>query len=285
MRMTGTIAGAGRIAAAGLLGTTFLAQPVLADAVDDLLPHRAVYDLTLVEASERSGISAMNGRIVYEVTGSRCEGFSTRFRFFTDVRTPRKNFTNDQRTTGYESGDGKTFNFITQSYLNGQLEQDLRGEAQRTADATNVTLSKPEERELTLPPAVFMTGHIIKIIEAAQAEQTFYTTPVFDGSEGGDELVDTTAVIGKMRKDGGKMEGEEDSLARKFAGESTWPVSVSYFSTAPQTEEGEKLPIYQVSFTLHESGVSRGLTMRYEDYSLKADLTRIEYLEKTPCKS
>ena len=35
--------------------------------LDGLLPHRAVYDLSLIKASDRSGITGMNGRIVYEV--------------------------------------------------------------------------------------------------------------------------------------------------------------------------------------------------------------------------
>lgn len=251
---------------------------------DKLRPHRAVYDLKLIDSSERSGIRGMAGRIVYESAGSKCEGYSTRFRFLTDVRTARKNFTNDQRTTSYESGDGKTFNFITQSYLNGQLEQDLRGEAEQTATATEVKLIKPDEREISLDPAVFMTGHIIKIIEAARRGETFLTAKVFDGSEGGDQLVDTTAVIGKPRDEAIAIEGEEADISQQFRGEKAWPVSVSYFSTEGTPQAGEKLPVYQVSFLLHESGVSRDLTMRYEDYSLKADLNQIEYLESKPCE-
>lgn len=255
-----------------------------ADGTDKLRPHRAVYDLQLKKASDRSGISGMNGRIVYEMTGSRCEGFATRFRFLTDVRTRSKNFTNDQRTTSYESADGKSFSFVTQSFLNGQLEQDLRGEAKSTPSAIEVKITKPEEQEVKLEPALFMTQHIGQMIEAARKGDTFFTARVFDGSEGGDELVDTTAVIGKKKPDVTGIEGEDEKIAKGFSGETAWPVSVSYFSTAPSQDQSEKVPIYSVSFLMHESGVSRDLTMRYANYSLKADLKQIDYLKVGECK-
>ena len=195
------------------------------------------------------------------------------------MRTRTKNFTNDQRTTSFESADGKSFSFVTKSYLNGQLEQDLRGEAISTPTAIEVKISKPEEQAVELEPALFMTQHIAAMIEAARKGETFFTTKVFDGSEGGDELVDTTAVIGKKKPDVAAIEGEEAKVSKGFSGETAWPVSVSYFSTAQPEEQSEKLPIYSVSFLMHESGVSRDLIMRYTDYSLKADLKQIEYLK------
>lgn len=266
------------------LALAVLVTPVLAKGTDKLRPHRAVYDLYLKKASDRSGIAAMKGRIVYEMTGSRCEGFATRFRFLTDVRTRTKSFTNDQRTTSFESADGKTFNFITKSYLNGQLEQDLRGEAKATASATKVRITKPQEQDLELDEALFMTQHIGAIIDAARRGETFFTSKVFDGSDGGDEVVDTTAVIGKPKGDVTAIGGEEEEIGKGFSGETAWPVTVSYFSTSGTANQSERLPSYSVSFLMHETGVSRSLTMSYPEYSLKADLKEIEYLPESECK-
>lgn len=263
---------------------TGIVSQAQAAAIDNLRPHRAVYDLTLNEASERSGITGMNGRIVYEMTGSVCEGFAVRFRFLTNVSTARKSFTTDQRSTTFESGDGVDFNFVTQSYLNGQLEQELRGTAERLPNAVNVSISKPEALDLKLDPAIFMTAHIAKLIEAAQARETIVTAKVFDGSEDGDALVDTTAIIGKIKPDVAALDGEPAEVAETFRGEAGWPMSVSYFSTKESANQGERLPTYQVSFVLHESGVSRELKMQYEDYSMRGDLTKIEYLPSKPCQ-
>ena len=46
-----------------------------------LAPHRAVYDLKLKDATERSGIAGMYGRMVYEFNGSPCDGYTVSFRF------------------------------------------------------------------------------------------------------------------------------------------------------------------------------------------------------------
>lgn len=254
-----------------------------AAGLDDLLAHRAVYDLSLDEASERSGIVGMTGRIVYEMTGSKCEGFAVRFRFLTKVETARKTFTNDQRTTSFESGDGKTFRFVTQAYLNGQLEQELRGNATDVGETTKIDIEKPEKVELELNKSIFMTEHIGELIDAARSGQTIYTATVYDASENGDELVDTTAVIGKQKSGGVKLDGESDELVEKFSGSNAWPVSVSYFAQTKNDQGGEKLPVYQVSFLMQESGISRALKLQYEDYSLKGDLKQIEFLKTESC--
>jgi len=274
------------ISAACVISVSFAAEitTTYAAGIDGLLPHRAVYDLSLIKASDRSGITGMNGRIVYEMTGSKCDGFSVRFRFLTEVQTARKSFTNDQRTTSFEGGDGRSFSFVNQSYLNGQLEQELRGRANRDAEKISVKITKPAPANVVLDDAIFMTEHMGVLIDAAQEQQSIVAAKLFDGSDKGDELVDTTAIIGKKRPEVIQIEGEPDKVSQMFKDQSAWPISVSYFSTAPSAEQGEKLPVYQVSFIMHESGVSRSLKMLYDDYSLKGDLKQIEYLNKTICE-
>jgi len=254
-----------------------------ASNLEGLLPHRAVYDLSLNKASDRSGITGIKGRIVYEMTGSACEGFATRFRFFTQVSTPRKGFTNDQRTTSFESADGKSFSFVNKSYLNGQLEQDLKGRAERSDEAMQVEISLPKEQSLELNDAIFMSEHMAQIIKAAKAGDTVHQAVVFDGSGEADEVMETTAIIGKERDDLTEVTGEADGLGKDFAGQPAWPVTVSYFKQDDVLGTGEKTPLYAVSFYMHESGVSRRLIMQYEDYSLRGDLTQIEMLETEPC--
>lgn len=55
---------------AGVSGTAHAAAPsVGAGWLAGLIAHRAIYDLELKDASERSGISGMSGRMVYEFNG------------------------------------------------------------------------------------------------------------------------------------------------------------------------------------------------------------------------
>ena len=93
---------ASRLFLAGLAASTFLAAPAQAARV--LAPHRAVYDLTLKDASDRSGITGLSGRMVYEFNGSACEGYTVTFRFVSRIQTQDASRVSDQQTTTFEEG-------------------------------------------------------------------------------------------------------------------------------------------------------------------------------------
>jgi len=245
-------------------------------ALSGLAAHRAVYDVELLEASDRSGITGMNGRIVYEISGSVCEGFSVSFRFVTRIQS----FVTDQRTSTFEDGAGKNLQFNTRTYVNDQFEKETRGKAARVDDGTNVEISKPESRSLKLGKAIFMTEHLGRVIEKAEMGASFYATDVFDGSDNGDELMATTAVIGKSST---YNAADKDSKITQLEGKDKWPVSISYFSLN-EKQRGESIPIYQVSFDLFKNGISSNLKMVYKDYSLKAKLSSLELLPMEECE-
>ena len=93
-------------------------------AVTPLMPHRAVYDLALDRASDRSGITGLTGRMVYEFNGSPCEGYTVQFRFVTKVDTSENSRVTDQQTTTFEEGNGASFSFVTKSFTDQTLERD-----------------------------------------------------------------------------------------------------------------------------------------------------------------
>lgn len=249
-----------------------------------LKPHRAVYDLELDQSSNRSGIKSIYGRIVYEISGSECEGFATRYRFKTEIDAGGKiKMTNDQRSTTYESADGNNFNFATQYFLNGQQEQDLRGVAERADGNIAVTITKPDPRDVSLDDALFMNQHMTKILNAADAGETLVSEKIYDGSDEGDQLIDTTAIIGAEKTLNSALKNEPEAVVETIQSSKAWPVSVSYFSNSQVSGGGERLPTYQISFLLQEDGVSRSLKMRYPDYSMIGTLTNIEYLKAEPC--
>ncbi len=58
-----------------LASLVLLASPALVSSAGfagavPLVQHRAVYDLKLSDASDRSGITGITGRMVYEIRGS-----------------------------------------------------------------------------------------------------------------------------------------------------------------------------------------------------------------------
>ncbi len=247
-----------------------------------LAPHRAVYDITLREASDRSGIEAMTGRIVYEVTGNECEGMSIRYRFVTNISTGETSYQTDQQTSTFESPDGKEFTFVTKTLVDQRPEGTVRGNAVRQPGGLKVTLFEPKERTIELPDASFISTHLITVIEKARNGENFLQMPIFDGSQDADEIVRSSTVIGTARKAPEAGEGEKAEMLRPIANAEAWPVTVSYFEGDPDNT-AEAIPAYEASFLLYANGISRNLVMRYPDYSLTGELSALEMLKATPC--
>ena len=144
-----------------------IASPAMAQAAgfEVLKPHRAVYDVKLQDAEDRSGIAGMSGRIVYEVKGNECEGISVDYRFVTRITTGQNTFVTDQQTSTHESPDGEEFSFQTKSFVNEQPDQKVIGNAKRLANGLKVHLGQKEKRELDLEEAIFTTTHLVKILD------------------------------------------------------------------------------------------------------------------------
>jgi hypothetical protein len=274
-----------RAALAGLgLWCGVVATPaVAASVVDGLLPHRAVYDLKLSPRSTGTAVAAVSGRMVYEFNGSACDGFTTQFRFVTDMRDGEgKGRITDLRTSSFEDGKGTTLDFLNQTLIDQTQTDDAKGTATRGAGGLTVALSRPAKRELSVKAdALFPTQHVAKVIETALAGGALFQAPIFDGSGDGQKLYQTTAVIGRpVATHDLSNEPAADAPALKDV--AAWPVTISYFEDkgAPV---GEGTPDYAVSMTLYQNGVSRRLTLDYGDFAIQATLAEFKPFERKPC--
>ncbi len=133
-----------------------------------LAPHRAVYDLVLDRASDRSGITGLSGRMVYEFNGSACEGYTVTFRFVTRIDTGDSTRVTDQQTTTFEDGDGKTFSFVTKSFVDQNLDREVKGTATRESSGLTVDIEKPKQEVVDLGPTQFPTQHLIELLDKAE---------------------------------------------------------------------------------------------------------------------
>lgn len=251
-------------------------------AAAPLMPHRAVYDLELASASDRSGITGIDGRMVYEFSGSACEGYTVNFRFVTRIATSQESRLTDQRTTTFEDGQGRSFEFSTRSFIDNQLDRELKGSARLEGDKTLVELEEPQERQLELQRSQFPTQHLLELLEKAGNGETFYETTIFDASEDADKVMTTTVVLGDEAPPDAS-DPEYEALA-PLRGDPFRPVDIAYFDLSGDPQ-GEELPSYRISFKLHENGVTRDLTMDYGDFSMNGTLVDLAMFEPpAPCE-
>ena len=163
-------ASAAAIAVAAVLGSI---GPVAALTPGELVAHRAIYELSLATSRGKSAVSA-RGRILYDFSGSACEGYKLTFRQVSELDNGEGKVTlSDLRSNTWENADGTKYEFNSQNYLNQRLIDAVNGRAERETSAIDVTLTKPQDRKVNLDATiVFPTEHVRRIIDAARAQKT-----------------------------------------------------------------------------------------------------------------
>lgn len=257
------------LAAVGVTGHAVSAATV------GLVPHRAVYDIVLKEASDRSGIESVRGRMVYEFNGSSCTGFNTQFRFVTRIDVGEGVRVTDQRSTTFEDVPAGKFRFENKSFTDDQLDKDVSGAAAETDGKVKIELTGPDKRAIELADSRFPAEHMLEVIARAQRGEKVFESRIFDGSEDGDQTFLTTTIVGGPQKSS-ETDPEAKALA-PLGPQSYWPVSIAYFD---EKTKGDQEPIYSQSFKLYENGVTRDLTLDYGDFVLAGKLTKLEVLGK-----
>lgn len=262
-----------------------LASPASAQAskdkaVEPMVSHRAVYDLVLGKAEGPKAPAAARGLIAFDFTGSACEGWSMSFRQVTELQ-PNEGETrrSEMTSTTYEEGDGSEYRFRVESRVDGAPSDIVDGSASRSNDgALSLDLRRPARRKLDLDVAVvFPTDHLKQIVAAALEGRNTLAAKVFDGTDTGEKIYDTLAVIGKARTDGAD---EAAAQHEALKGKPRWPVKISYFDEGKIDSE----PNYILAFDLYENGVSRALRLDYGDFVLNGTMTRFETLPSKACK-
>jgi len=258
-----------------------------ADAPIVLVPHQAIYDLTLGEVRGNSQVTGIAGRILYNFDGNACQGYSLEFRQVSALDTGEgKESTSDLRSTTWEDAAAKSFKFTSQNFVDESLVDTVDGHAEHDATKTAVDLEKPEQRTLNLEAGVvFPTEHMVRVINAARAGRAILDFPVYDGSETGDKVFNTLTVIGrKIAGDDHSHDHDDAAVADpKLASVARWPVTISYFDKGKGDDSGEQTPSYSIGFELYENGISRALTLDYNDFVVNGKLTSLQIKDMKPC--
>ena len=121
---------------------------------------------------------------------------------------------------------------------------------------------------------MFPTEHMVRVIDAAHAGKNILNFPVYDGSETGDKVFDTLTVIGRedcARRAQARRRGRRPS--RSLPAVPRWPVTISYFEKNKGDNTGEQTPAYSIGFELYENGISRALTLDYNDFVVNGKLS------------
>ena len=274
------------VAAIGF-GSSFAGGQAVAAASGAFLAHQALYELNLVKSRGSNSINGARGRILYNFSGSACEGYTSEFRQVSELDSGEGKVTlSDLRSTSWEDGAGKSYRFKIDTRMNDADSSPIDGVAERAGDHINVKLKQPVAKTFTLDGSnVFPTEQIQHIIAAARQGKTVLELTVYDGSDNGEKVYNTLSVIGQPIPGDRTIAAPDPSTSNDAMKSLTrWPVTVSYYDRDAKAKDGEQTPVYAMSFELYENGVSRALVLDYNDFVISGAMGKFDVKDSKPCK-
>jgi hypothetical protein len=247
-------------------------------------PHRAVYDLQLLRASESANVGSVSGRMAYEVSGSECDGWTVSFRLVN--RFDYKEGTSrlfDTQSSSWETGDGKTMNYSEKEFVDNKQESEKRLSVARTDknSAGEVSITLPKEKKISISAeTVFPMRHQLRLMDAAAKGETRDVSLVYDGSDE-EKTVRAISTIGKKINAGEGKKDKNNPQAASLLSLPSWPVTIGYYAA---DENSAETPLYQINFDMYENGVSTGLVMDYGNFALSGKLAHLELLKAESCE-
>jgi EipB-like len=263
---------------AALVATVFMA-PAGESHAGEVTPHRALYTMSLDSAKPNSGVIGATGTLAYQ-WGEACDGWTIEQRYKLNMQyedDPAAEIGSAFVT--WESKDGLSYRFNERKTRNGQLEEEIRGDATLNAKdhAGKANFVKPKEQSMDLPSGSFFpTAHTLTLIRKGEAGENFLAAPVFDGSElEGAVLI--SATIGPKAAIGAAPSVTE--VKSPLLQKPSWDVRLAFF---PESSNEER-PDYELSMRLLDSGISSEMTIDYGDYVVRAKLKELEAMPKPAC--
>ena len=271
--------GAIAILTGGLIAAAIpLAAPVMAQSGPNspaLASHRAVYDVSLVRASQRDGVRGARGTMTYALT-DRCDGYTIESSMHLDMGMANGTDSEiEQRYAAWEAKDNRSASFRMLVRENGKLKDSYHGTVTLDAQgAGTATYVGDDATTFTLPEGTLLsTGHIAALLHAAATGETLISRPVMDGSLD-DGPYRIAAAIGPQARKAIPASAGDDLEAGP-----AWPVAMAYF---PLDSE-QDTPEYELNMSLGANGVARHMVQDFGGFTLAFDLASADPIAGPPC--
>ena len=259
---------------AGLALLSIFLGPVEAAFAATVTPHRAFYEMQLGNADQNANVQAVTGRSAFTLDRD-CSGWQSNEDYVVEFAGKEGNTDRIiSRFESWESDAGDMYSFEIREQSSFQTKKDFNGYANVTPKRGNAYFSIADDVPMKLPAdTYFPMRHLNAIIDGAKKGKTILAASVFTGADPDDALLATNTVIGswKIEAPAARM-GE---LGRK----GYWPVQTAYFK--PEAKVAE--PEYEINYSMQSNGVVRRYVIDYGDFSIIAELMKLEALAVPNC--
>lgn len=251
-----------------------------AEISSGLAAHKAIYDIKLTATHSGSQILNISGQMIYEWKPV-CEAYLTdhHFKMFYEYAdSPGMRIASDFST--YESVDGTKFDFSSRRMRDGQLYQEIRGNADIGPNGGKAAYSMPEPLKFDLQKGSFFpVGHTVELIRHAQKGDKFFSANIFDGSDE-EGPIEINAFIGGA-VDPEKGVSKNTKIDRSLLKAKAWSVRMAVFPLSDQEEQAD----YEMSMVFLENGIISDMSIEYDDFAVEQKLVSLEKIPAQNCGS
>ena len=247
-------------------------QDIREMAMNKFAPHRAVYSIKM--ASKRSGSQIVNisGKMYYDWKPT-CEGWLSDHRFimrYEYADAPAMRITSNFST--FEAYDGSSLSFTSERKNNGELFEQIRGKADKTA----ADFIKPEKVTQELPEGIlFPSAHTVHVARQIERGQFLEKAVIFDGSDMEGPVEVTSTVIKRDIKPDYSSKSESD-VDLNLLKDPAHKIRLAFF---PITDDTAMKSDYEMDLVFHNNGVISGMHIDYEDFSVDQKLIALEKID------
>jgi hypothetical protein len=242
----------------------------------EIVPHRAVYDLSLAGSKGNSQVVDVTGAMEFDWEDA-CDGWSVTQRTAMSFSYQTGETVNrGWNLVTWESKDGLRYRFFARNLENGEVAEEYRGEAHLDGPGQGgvADYTVPEGRKLRLPPGtLFPTAHTFALLKHIEAGENFLWATIFDGF-GEDGISDISALVTKSMATEAGPAGRPALLSAVPSNR----VHLAFF----KHDDGSTEPENEQQLRLHMNGIVETIMLDYGDFNVEGKLKELKPL-KPPC--
>ncbi|PPR71871.1 MAG: hypothetical protein CFH05_01428 [Alphaproteobacteria bacterium MarineAlpha3_Bin4] len=252
----------------------------------DLLPHRALYRMSLATTSSTSDITDARGAMLYSFTDV-CDAWASETNVYLRLEYEGGG---ERETTwsfaSWEAKNGKSYHFRIRHNRDGRTLEVLQGKVALPSpgSAGIAQFTSPEETEIELPSGtLFPTRHLLALLNETNQNGRLLRT-VFDGASL-ENPYEISAIIGS--KSGDQGSGENGDLVARTktilaAGLERTPTRHIRMAFFPH-QSHNALPEFELSVDYRGDGVAEHIRQDFGKFTLDLVPDNIEVLDRNPC--
>jgi len=254
----------------------------LAASPAKVVPHKALYKVSLAKVKHSSSLHDVSGTMVFDLADA-CDGWTVH-------QHMKMQFAHDEgdieevtsSIVTWEAKDEKSFVFNVRRVTGAKEDESYKGRATMGEHGGVAKYSFPADKEdvaLASDGTLFPIAHTMMILDKARAGEKLFSRQVFDGSdlEGSAEV--STFIRPRVAQIPDATLTDELRKNPLVAGQGAWPVRLAFYPPKGQASE----PDYEMEMDLQDNGIARSMVIDYGEFSVAGTLTKLELADPIAC--